>query len=64
MTDSERQTLKFAENNLHYGKGISSEEWDILIKLRKKSLIERGENPLHYEVGGRNCEKKVAFRNL
>ena len=43
-------------------KGLTFQEWEIMIELRKKNLIERGENPDHWNLGSRNCSKKLVYR--
>ena len=58
MTDLEIKRKSELERRLTYGRGIFSSEWPVLIGLRKKALIERGENPNDYNLDGRCCTKK------
>lgn len=61
MTNQEKQLHRKLENQLS-SRGIFVDQWEDLENLRRKSLIERGENPDHWNLGDRYCSKKKQFR--
>jgi hypothetical protein len=56
MNEKELMLLNQFEDRLGRGRGISN--WKLLIELRKKYLISKGENPNDYVLGNRICYKK------
>lgn len=42
-------------------KGLNSEEWGVMVELRKKMLISKGKNPNHYDLGSTRCSKKFGY---
>jgi hypothetical protein len=56
MNEKELILLNQFEDRLGRGRGIS--DWKLLIELRKKYLISKGENPKDYVLGNRICYKK------
>ena len=56
MKEKELNLLNQLEHRLGSGRGIS--DWKLLIELRKKYLITKGENPNDYVLGNRVCYKK------
>lgn len=63
MTTLEKEKIKDLQYKLHYKKGIFASEWIELIELRKKLLIEQGENPKHYNLDSKFCSKKIHYIN-
>jgi len=65
MNEKELTLLNQFEARLGSGRGISN--WKLLIELRKKYLISKGENPNDYVLGNRVCCKKgipnIIFNN-
>jgi hypothetical protein len=62
MNEKEIILLKQLEDRLGRGRGIS--DWNLLIELRKKHLISKGENPNDYVLGNRMCYKKSVSNNI
>lgn len=58
MTEQEIKREKQLETSLSYGRGISPQAWKELIELRKKSLIQRGEDPDDFDLGSRYLMRK------
>lgn len=42
-------------------RGLSPVDWEELIYYRKIYLLDRGENPDHWNVGSRNMSKRFGF---
>ena len=61
MTQSEKTQWLQMSNKLQW-KGLTFQEWEVMVELRKKHLISRGENPDHWDLGSRNCSKKLVYR--
>jgi hypothetical protein len=61
MTHSEKNLWLHMANKLPT-KGLTPQEWELMVELRRKNLIERGENPNHWNLGSRNCSKKLVYR--
>ena len=61
MTQLENKKLEKIANKLQ-NEGLSVKEWKIIIELRKKRLISRGENPAHWWLELRRCSKKAEFK--
>lgn len=60
MTHVEKtQWLQMANQLQH--KGLNSEEWGVMVELRKKMLISKGKNPSHYDLGSTRCSKKFGY---
>lgn len=61
MTAKEISKKQKLESQLNF-RGIYQSDWPELIELRSKSLIEEGENPDHFNLGSRYCERKLIYR--
>lgn len=53
------QWLKMANQLQH--SGLNLQEWKTMVELRKKMLISKGKNPNHYDLGSRQCSKKLVY---
>jgi|DEB0MinimDraft_10_1074344.scaffolds.fasta_scaffold91288_2 hypothetical protein len=62
MTNEQKIQQRKLEKQIHYGRGITPQQWDVLIELRKIDLTARGLNPNHFNLDSRYCEKKLSYR--
>jgi hypothetical protein len=60
MTQVEKEQWFSMANQLQH-KGLNSEEWGVMVELRKKMLISKGKNPNHYDLGSTRCSKKLVY---
>ena len=63
MNSQEKQLHRKLESQLS-SRGLLVSQWEVLESLRRKNLIEQGENPEHYNLGDRFCSKKLKFRTI
>jgi len=60
MTQIEKEQWLQMSNKLQW-KGLTPQEWEVMVELRKKHLISRGENPNHWDLGSTRCSKKFGY---
>lgn len=41
--------------------GLTPQEWEVMVELRRKRLISRGQNPDHWNLGSTRCSKKFGY---
>ena len=63
MNNQEKQLHRKLESQLS-SRGLLVSQWEVLERLRRKSLIEQGENPAHYNLGDKYCSKKIQFKTI
>jgi len=63
MNNQEKQLHRKLESQLS-SRGLLLDQWETLESLRRKNLIEQGENPEHYNLGDRYCSKKTQFKTI
>ena len=63
MNNQEKQLHRKLESQLSK-RGLFLSQWEVLENLRRKNLIEQGENPEHYNIGDKYCSKKLQFRTV
>lgn len=60
MTKFENEQYRKLERKLY--RGLTFSEWEVLIPLRTKFLIAKGENPAHWDLNSRHLSRKLHYR--